>query len=178
MITKAGKAAILGLFTSTGSRKSLVQCKRTDGSVRYISNNVGSGIYPEQVTTTFVKNIAQAGVIVGTGNTPPTDSDYTLANLITEGLTGTVTKVQTFDETANQFKLTLTLSLTSSAASNITISEIGLTGFINASSTKDDETAGVSGQLFLIDRTVLDAPVTIEPSDTATIKYELISNVI
>lgn len=173
MITKAGKAALLGAYTYASSRKALFEFKTVDNTTKYISNNIGSGIYPYSLTTTLRLTNSQTGIYVGSGTTQPTENDNALENMITSGLTGSISQIQSFNDETQKYSLEITIALTNISSSDITVNELGLAQYLNASATKGDTTSGVSSYIFLIDRTVLDEAVTIPASGTKTIKYTL-----
>ena len=176
MITKAGKAALLGAYTYAGSRKALFEFKTVDNTTKYISNNLGSSIYPYTLTTTLRLSNTNTGIYVGSGTTAPTENDNALETMITSGLTGVISQAQSFNEEIQKSSLEIDIALTNTGSAAVTVGEIGLAQYLNASSTKGDTTSGVSSAIFLIDRTTLETPVTIEPSGTKTIKYTLVTD--
>lgn len=105
----------------------------------------------------------KGGAIIGTGNTPPTYEDYTLAGDVISTFNYTqVTKKETTD---NGVKFTATYSITNTGTEAFTISEIGLQASSSSSS-------GASVKL-LLERTVLDSPVTIEPGAVGQVTYTI-----
>lgn len=110
------------------------------------------------------------GIKVGAGNTSPGIDDYCLESMITSGLSMTVTSVtrSAIDETPS---ITLVISVTNTSNSDITIKEIGYQGSVNGTNIK-----GATSQTTyypLLDRTLLDSPITIPSNETATISYTL-----
>lgn len=95
----------------------------------------------------------KTGVVLGSGNTPATIDDYKLGQIITEGLNVSITKIN-----GNPVKLTLLVTNTSDTP--ITIAEIGWATHI-------------SYTYALVDRTVLDTPVTIPSGGIGKIEYEI-----
>lgn len=101
------------------------------------------------------------GVIIGTGDTPPTIDDYCLSGDIITDFSYSATATQTIDD--NQASIRVLYTITNSGSDAFTIREIAL---------KCGNTNGTSGQC-LVERTVLDTPVTIEPGGVGQITYTI-----
>ena len=105
------------------------------------------------------------GVSFGAGTTPATTSDYKLESVLGSTRISVATpssvsysRDDTFDMYSVSFGIT---NITSDA---ITISEVGLIVSV---------TSGSSNYTVLVDRTVLDTPVTIPPHETKHIAYTI-----
>ena len=95
-------------------------------------------------------------ISVGTGTTPPTRDDYTLASKIAEGeASASVT------EDAGIITLTAGFTWTT----DVTISEIGLEWYVNFSVSSPYNCR------VLCDRTVLSPPITVPAGTTLTVVY-------
>lgn len=94
------------------------------------------------------------GIAFGSGTTPPQKTDYKLENCITTGLTYSGDNT---DQTDGVAKWVQTVQNTSTE--QITITEVGLF-------TKYDNP--VDYKTFLLTRTVLDAPVVLQPNEVKT----------
>ena len=101
------------------------------------------------------------GIVLGSGTTPPTLHDYRLVSLITSGLTPTVS--MTYDEEEN---LVYKITLTSTASEPISIGEIGIRAGFYAGSNSGLNYA-------LMERTVLDEPVTIPAGGVGIVEYAI-----
>ena len=106
------------------------------------------------------------GVILGDGDTPPTSDDYKLAGNIVTGFDYSKTLTRVVSETA--VTATAVYTITNANSTEINIKEIGLIG--NAHSN-----AG-SSKIFLLDRTVLDTPVTIPAGGVGQVEYTITFN--
>ena len=103
-------------------------------------------------------------LIIGSGTTPVTASDYTLASLIDEtGITSSYTRMS--GVTDGKAYLTVTRHIQNTTASDITFSEIGFTAYVwkgNSLSCR-----------VLLAREVLPEPITIAVGDTVAISMTI-----
>jgi hypothetical protein len=107
---------------------------------------------------------AGAGVYFGTGTTPATRNDITLESPITSGLTVTKDGIAITANESGQYCVIGTYSVTNTGADDVNIWEIGCFAGIR--------TANSNGYTaILMDRTVLDAPITIKAGETKTVNY-------
>lgn len=118
---------------------------------RYFNSLVNNqGVYSSLINT-------YPAFIIGKGLTPPTVDDYTLEDPITSGFNANLAITY-----ANN-KINLAQTLTNTTSESITISEVGF----------KIGTANGNTCIFLVDRTLLDKPVTIAPNETKTIQYSI-----
>lgn len=103
------------------------------------------------------------GVVFGTGNTPPTVNDYKISG--TEFTAFTANSSVSNQFTTNGLVTTATFTLTNTGTSEVTIKEVALYGGSYKSST--------SYTKFLIDRTLLDSPVTIPAGGIGQVIYTI-----
>lgn len=139
--------------------------KDSSGTDRQIYYNADSStialLFPAKTPSYYTgTNVAYFGIVLGTGTTPATVDDYWLEQIITSGLNVQITN-------ASQYGIyRLTLTITNTSDSNITIGEIG--------AQAPAPCVGVSGKkAFMIDRTVLDSPITIPAGGIGKIEYEI-----
>lgn len=172
MITKSFKNVLAAMLQrNNGGAYGFLSIVAVGGTTYYCANSSTSSNYPftapiETVTT----NINYNGIRLGTDNTPATENDYDLKSQITSGITGTASKVQGVDASGNPY-LTYTILVTNTTASDITVREIGYVQSVQGTASQGG--TGASARNVLIDRTVLDTPVTIPANDSAGIKYTL-----
>lgn len=107
------------------------------------------------------------GVAFGTDGTPPTPDDYRLAGNVISSLSGTVAKNVNIDEYGTT--MTAIYTLTNSGAEDVTVREIGLFRQGYYSSLKYTST-------FMLERTVLDEPVTIPAGGIGQVTYTIRMN--
>lgn len=103
------------------------------------------------------KSIKYEGIILGTGTTPPTYSDYKMENYNT-GLTYSNAAVSW-----SAPNMILTESATNNTDANIIVSEVGVFGIYDTSATY---------QRILFTRNVIE-PVTIKPGETKTFTVKI-----
>ena len=115
----------------------------------------------------YIRNdYASAGVILGTGNTPPTPEDYALSGEIITNFA--FSAAVTIMEDAGGCTWSALYTITNTADTDITIREIALM-VSNSNYTGKDYHA-------LIERTVLDSPVTIPAGGVGVVTYTIRMN--
>lgn len=117
--------------------------------------------------TSVVYKTTASGIVLGSGSTPPTVSDYMLDSQITSGLHCSVTTV--YNQDGN---VTRTITATNTSENDITIAEIGHQCQIY---TGDNSTS--NSKYVLMDRSLLQAPVTIPVGAVGVISYTVKVNV-
>lgn len=178
MITKAGKQGIRTFVTWTG--------QNTTPNIKAMFPN--EPIYNNQhqqrwicaVVSTFVTalNIQynyNAGFSFGSGNTAPTEDDYFLESQITSGLSSVLTGSSRGVDSNGKLYMEYLFTVTNTSNANITIAEMGITSSWSVCTSASATSA--SNNNILIDRTVLDTPVTIEPNNSAAIRYRITSDI-
>ena len=104
------------------------------------------------------------GVIFGTGTTPPSIDDYTISGDIITGLNSSAVFDTSFDDAGRTVTTTYTLTNTNDEA--VTIGEIA--SVMGAGSS--------SSYAILLERTVLESPITIEPGGVGQVTYTIRMN--
>lgn len=172
MITKNFKALLQAILQSSGSTGSLgyIPAKSTGGGSCYIGGMMSR--FPYNVNTNaYFSYPPNAGIYFGSGNTPATENDYDLETLITSGLSAsTPTVTRSADSDGNPF-IQFMITITNSSASPITIREVGYYQMISATNSYGG--MANSQWTFMLDRTVLDTPLTIPAGESGVLKYVL-----
>lgn len=129
--------------------------------------------YPEKVynalvvrETDVVFNSSSAGIVLGSGNTPPTIDDYCLESMITSGLSQKT--IISNDENGN---LTYKATMTNISQNPITIGEVGVISKVYTGANT------ATGKIVLMERTALETPVTIEPDGVGQITYTIVVDI-
>ena len=143
--------------------------KTTSGALGKINNAGGTFLpffisgYDYKVDLSKVNqgyNGSKGGVVFGDGNTPATAEDYKLAGNIITGFTATANLAHSIDNGVAQIVATYTIN----ASSEVTIKEI-----VAFASTGGNGT-------YIVDRTVLDTPVTIPAGGVGQVVYTITFN--
>lgn len=143
--------------TGVFSRDSLIY---TPSLFAGVSNSVSPGI------SESVGNNLTTYFFIGSGDTPFTDADYTLAQRITSGISFSVsaTGYATYDNSLG--KVVRTAAVTVNTTENITIKEIGLAKYVY--------TAYNLGYLTLMYREVLSTPISLAAGQSVTLALSVV----
>ena len=117
------------------------------------------------VKTDLIKNTQ--GVLFGTGDTPASLDDYKLAGDMIQNIAASIHKTYSYSEAQPNLKALYTITNNNEAA--ITIKEVAL----NVQYTYNSN-GNISG--CVIDRTVLDTPVTIPAGGIGQVEYTITFN--
>ena len=163
MLTKNFYSYMRGVLQKTSAAFT-----KTDGNTS--TANISGDSPPFHTMVYWSKALNKIGVSFGTGTTPSTVSDYFLESIlgdtqisVTVPSAVTFSRGDTFDEYSASFGVT---NITGAA---ITISEVGLI----ANPLYGGSPTSSSNVYALVDRTVLDSPVTIQPNETKHIAYTI-----
>lgn len=120
-------------------------------------------IFNTSSATVALNTTATGAMMIGSGTTPATEDDYALENAITSGFSTSGQAYVSVLEGGAEVVYKLVLKNTSASA--FTVSEIGYLGrgYVSTSSS--------GAKSVMVDRTVLDAPVTIPAGESRTISY-------
>ena len=144
--------------------------KNVSGQLTQINNAAGSFLpffisgYDYKVDLSEINtsyNMSnRGGVIFGDGNTPVTAEDYKIAGNIITGITTSAALARSFNDGLAQIVATYTIT----ASSEVTIKEIAAFA-----------SSGYNG-MYMLDRTVLDTPVTIPAGGVGQVVYTITFN--
>ena len=122
---------------------------------------------PFKVMNTWAKSTTATGVSFGTGTTPATASDYVLESILDDNKINVSTPSSiSFSRYDTYEEYTVTFGVTNKTADAITISEMGLTAMPYSPPSGSNYYA-------LVDRTVLDEPITIPARQSKQITYTI-----
>ena len=134
------------------------------------TKNLTSDQAPFKVMNTWASYSETTGVSFGTGTTIATASDYRLENILNSEKINVVTPSEvSFSRFGAYEEYSVTFGVTNKTTYPITISEVGLTAkpFYFANGNNYTHTYA------LVDRTVLDTPVTIPVGQSKQITYTI-----
>ena len=162
MLTKNFYAYIRGSFSEKNTAATFTL---TDGSKSTVAPS--SDYPPFKVMNNWAKSITGNGVSFGTGTTPATASDYFLESILGDNKIKVSTPSSiSFSRYDTYEEYTVTFGVTNKTADAITISEMGLTAMPYSPNSGGNYYA-------LVDRTVLDAPITIPAGQSKQITYTI-----
>ena len=162
MLTKNFYAYIRADFSESTTTATFT---KTDGSKSTVA--LTSDYPPFKVMNNWAKSITGTGVSFGTGTTPATASDYVLESILGDNKINVSTPSSiSFSRYDTYEEYTVTFGVTNKTADAITISEMGLTAMPYSPYSGGNYYA-------LVDRTVLDAPVTIPAGQSKQITYTI-----
>ena len=145
-----------------------------DGSSRYnyspngsLNNYRVTNIYKALNTVKTDLYTYREGVLFGTGDTPASLDDYKLAGDLITNIVASINRTYSYSEAQQSLKAVYTI--TNNNAEEITIREVAL--HVLFYSTTSGGTNGC-----VIDRTVLDTPVTIPAGGVGQVEYTITFN--
>lgn len=158
--------------------KAAVVAKTCNGNTIYTNNYYLSAANKTLITSfTETGGTSSTGFAVGSGDTPATDEDYNVETLITDLALSTTPVVQSnYDSTTGKYSVYVELSLSNSTASDIVVKEIARFAAVYASSELGGtlSSSNPNKRSIMVDRTVLDTPVTIPAGQSGLIRYSFV----
>lgn len=153
-----------------------IEAKTAGGATVYIPPMYYTGPGWIPITSALVASgsTSSYGIAFGSSDTAATENDYTMGSQVT-GITANTPSVQTvFDDVNHRYIARLDYTVSNNTGSDITIKEIGL--FVRFASTttrgNSASTTAANRVSIMIDRTVLDSPVTIANGTAAAVRYD------
>ena len=142
-----------------------------DGSVHdhvYYYSNTSDVIF--NMMYSFKTSTTSAGVIIGTGTTPATVSDYKLDSQITTGVSFVNSGATSFNVDDDGYSMFVTSGVTNNGTEPLPVSEIGLVAQLYNGNSASNYCYP------LLDRTVLEEPIVINPGETKQLTYTIRMN--
>lgn len=167
MITSGYKNLVKQVITSSEHEQGLLPIKDVNGTIRYLA---GYSAYPYTVTTVFTTTASTAGISIGSSNTSITEDNYQLGNTITDNISGSVDVTKSIDVNGNSI-IEFEVTITNIGSDSISIAEIGYKQQFSASDTQSGTTT--TNRVFLIDRTILNNPISLNSNSQCVIRYSL-----
>lgn len=141
------------------------------GSTRYLSTMSNVDMTSSVSLRTSGGTYSYPTIGIGSGGTQPSASDYCMESLITT-ISGTITASGVLSVNNGTLTKELIVSIVNTASSDITVREVGITMPIGRVSSSSTDTGSLTADC-LMDRTLLDEPITIPPGESASISYTL-----
>lgn len=176
MVTNNFKKLIFSYLLNSGSintsqpyARENVEVVRTDGTTsQLLGSNTRRDAYSTNINclnniSTSTTDNGTMHVKVGTGTATPTADDYEL-----ESINSDVTVSVAATASTNSHSKIYTVTLNNATTNDINITEIGLYGML-----ADYYGTALGCHEILLDRTVIDTPITIPAGESKAITYEL-----
>lgn len=150
-------------YIKVGLQKAEAIFTKTDSTTIQMSHIDAAGYPPLVAMRNWSWSKNQHGVSFGTGTTPPTASDYFLENILTSTSISVATpSAVSFSRVDTYEEYSVTFGVTNKTDNAITITEVGLIAALQS-----------SGSYALVDRTVLETPITIPAGQSKQITYTI-----
>lgn len=107
-----------------------------------------------------------AGVVFGNGNTQPTESDYRLSGTLHNNISASSNVV--YKTEGNKLSMEGVFTITNNGTEDMIVSECGYVGSVKQSSSL--------GDYMLLDRTLLEEPITIPAGGVGQVTYTITFN--
>lgn len=146
----------------------------TGGWGLYLYPGVTNDVFPRYRSDAIQMTKGSAGISFGSGDTPPKGTDYNLENHISSGINAVIVKKEPGVDEDGRPYVKYVFTITNTSSEQVQIREIGYKQTCSVHGRP-----GAAGTLYtnthtvLIDRTVLDDPLILNPDDAGTIVYYL-----
>lgn len=164
MFTKNWYAILANYAVGTDGMPSIFKCVNTSGSEVTLSTYGSTNAWATFVLYNIlskpqIASMNSIGVYFGTGNTAPTPDDYCFSgNALSSGLTASFAISGSSDSDGNA--VTAVYTLVNNSSNDVTIGEIAMLAYNN-------------NNYFIIERTALEAPITIPANGVGQVTYTI-----
>ena len=134
----------------------------------------GTFSFPASRAETYSLAQGTGGVRFGTGNSAESEDSVDLDNMITSGISVSLTSRVPGCVSPGNPTLTYTFAITNTGSSDLTITEIGYAQSVSAASKPT--LSSTNNPMVLLDRTVLETPLTLVSGDAGVLVYTLKTN--
>lgn len=154
-------------YPSLSDQKATIAAKKHDGSSIFITPFLYGGF---STTLSTVAAMYSVAIYVGSDDTPATDEDYTLGNVIST-VSGTASSFYLQDSDGNM-EICIDLTIRNTSSAEISIKEIGYTCEAYISNTEGGTPVYSDRAVILMDRTVLGTSMNIAAGDSGVLRYK------
>lgn len=154
------------------------KCYAVNASVSEIGGWMGKGKCKTIVASEscYPYDAYSAGVYFGTGNTPATLNDYNLEAPITSGLSITNPRQLVTKQEGNTYIISAPMIVSNTTITDISIYEMGIFTPVMQSYSDRPTDSGKTVHYCLMERTVLDEPITIPAGESKLVTYKITFN--
>lgn len=172
MLTRNYENLLASMLTASTVNYGHFPITSVDGFTRFLGGTVcDQYTFPAAKKTTPSTSASGNGISIGSGDAAATRDDYNLQQTITGGVSLSLSSTKTGCDAPGISYLEFAVTVTNTGSAPITIREVGYKQDIKCSAYPGSST--VSSVTCLIDRTVLETPVTIQAGDAGVINYRL-----
>lgn len=139
----------------------------------FINGHYSTYNMPSGTDGTLTTDKYAAGISIGTGDSPESKYSNNLDSTITSGVTLTLTSTKA--KKNGQYRvLEFTITITNTGSEQLVIKEVGYKQIVGAGRYIGDAAlSSTAAVVFLVDRTVLTTPLTIQAGDAGILKYAI-----
>ena len=191
MLTKWGKKIVNGMLGDSGVNQlsaaygfpATITAKVINGDTIYINPGVTAA---NNTVITFEPTVtgryATSGFVLGSDGTAPTENDYMLGNQIINTISASLqnTIESKYDSDRGVYIARRLITVTNNAADDLIIREVGRLVQVCCNTTGLGDEVTYSQNLLrsvMLDRTVLDEPVTLHGGDSGVVVYEFLYDI-
>lgn len=171
MINKNYKNMLSMILHAASVNHGALPLRDVNGKVCYSSH--AFSCFPYAYTQAATLSKTSEGISVGTGSTAPTEDDYNLAEPLTAGISLTVTSVSTGCEAPGNPYHEYHVTVVNNGSEAITVREICDKQKVKAA--QKPGSASASDTVVMLDRSLLDPALTVQPGDAGIIHYRLVT---
>lgn len=166
---------ILAMTLESGNNVGCLRCRDVNGKERFLTGKFNAyGAFPNTTAKTFTLTASAAGISIGTGTAPESEDDYNLEQTITSGVNVALTGTSYGAENPWYPFVKYDLTITNTGANPLVVTEVGYKQTLDTA--KLIGSSASANTVLLLDRCVLDTPVTIAPGDAGIVSYRLQTN--
>lgn len=162
---------VLGMVLQSGSLRGSLIMRTINGNTKYLNGANHLFLSSPTRAVTLVAN--DAGISVGTGSTAPTGYDWRLEATLTSGISLSIAEIRYGTDSPGNPYVEYDITATNIGSEPVTIKEIGYKQKVRTTIYPLTYNGAGDEDVCLMDRTVLDTPVTIDPGDAGIITYKL-----
>lgn len=170
----SANSGIIPLSLNSSNNAAIITAKTCANNEIYIAPALKSSGYAFISSLTETGSSASYGIAVGSDDTPATENDYSLGSLITT-LSGSIpSAAYGYDSTSHKYGSYLDITLSNNTANDIIVKEVGRFVSVYKASSLYSNTgsSATDARCIMIDRAVLDSPVTIPANNVGVVRYE------
>lgn len=172
MVTRNFKNMLEMVLTASATQYAGCQVIDVDGRSWFLNRKFTS--FPYSITASLTTTANAAGISIAAGDpisAREDDSMVNLINTITSGVTLTLVSTTSGTDSFGAPYVEYKITITNTGSEALTIREVGYKQKLHCMKYVGD--SGDSEVVFLLDRTVLETPLVIQPGDAGVLHYRL-----